>query len=362
MMTLTTRLALAGLLCLLVSIPRAGAANGPDRKAERRAEIRQTSHDELFRLDGKGQGKDLFRLDGGRSGSDNLFRLDGGNRQERHDGQRRDGRLRPHDAPADDAGRQRSDGQRHGGSGSLRSAPGGGYDRPDAYRRVRDHGRDDDRDGHGGDRRRRDDRHWDDRRHGGSRSSGVRYAPLGEQRRYDGDDGRRHDSRRPVHHEVRRMVHHLPPRHAVILHGHEHYHYYAGRFYRPWDAGYILVRPPLGLIVLSLPIGSRLVVSAGITYHVFGDVYYRRVPAGYEVVEPIRTSGRVWPAQVEVTTDLLNLRYGPDENEEVIAQVGRYTILNVIGSAPGWLYVEIDGEDVRGWVMERYVTTDLGRG
>jgi hypothetical protein len=65
---------------------------------------------------------------------------------------------------------------------------------------------------------------------------------------------------------------------------------------------------------------------------------------------------------VAVVTDILNLRYGPDESEEVIAQAGRYTILNVIGSAPGWLYVEIDGEDVRGWVMERYVSTDLGRG
>jgi hypothetical protein len=157
-------------------------------------------------------------------------------------------------------------------------------------------------------------------------------------------------------------VHHLPSRHAVILHGRDRYHYHGGRFYRPWDAGFVLVRPPLGLIVLSLPLGSRTVISAGFTYHVFGDVYYRRVPAGYEVVEPFRSPGRQWPARVSVVTDLLNLRYGPDEREEVIAQAGRYTVLNVIGSAPGWLYVEIEGEDMRGWVMERYVTADLGRG
>jgi hypothetical protein len=140
------------------------------------------------------------------------------------------------------------------------------------------------------------------------------------------------------------------------------HHYHGGRYYRPWNAGFILVRPPLGLIVLSLPLGSRTVISAGFTYHVFGDVYYRRVPAGYEVVEPVRSTSRAWPARVSVATDLLNLRYGPDEREEVIAQAGRHTVLNVIGSAPGWLYVEIDGEDMRGWVMERYVTANLGRG
>lgn len=158
------------------------------------------------------------------------------------------------------------------------------------------------------------------------------------------------------------MVYHIPPRHAVILHGRERYHYHAGRFYRPWDSGFVLVRPPLGLIVFSIPLGNRVVVSAGITYHVYGDVYYRRVPAGYEVVEPVRPAVRDWPERVAVATDLLNVRYGPDEGEEVIAQVDRHTILRVLSSAPGWLYVEIEGEDVRGWVMERYVTSNLGRG
>ena len=233
----------------------------------------------------------------------------------------------------------------------------GGYDRPDARNHVRDHDRD-------GDRRRddryRDERRSDDRRHGSP--TYIRHSPRGDYRRPGHYDGPRHDSGRYVRHEVRHVVHHIPPRHAVILHGRDRYHYHGGRFYRPWNAGFILVRPPLGLIVLSLPLGSHTVISAGITYHVFGDVYYRRVPAGYEVVEPIRAPGREWPAQVAVVTDILNLRYGPDESEEIIAQAGRYTVLNVLGSAPGWLYVEIDGEDMRGWVMERYVSTDLGNG
>ena len=174
--------------------------------------------------------------------------------------------------------------------------------------------------------------------------------------RHDGGKGHR-----PV--IVKRVVHKIPSRHAVVVHGRDRYHYYSGRFYRPWNSGFILVRPPLGLVVLNIPLGSRMVLSAGITYHVFGDVYYRRVPTGYQVVEPIRSHIANRPDRVEVVIDLLNVRYGPETNEEVISQVGRYTVLRVLGSAPGWLYVEVEGEeDLRGWVMERYVSSARGLG
>jgi hypothetical protein len=178
--------------------------------------------------------------------------------------------------------------------------------------------------------------------------------------RYDSRDRQNRNDR--ARHVVRRVEHRLPSRHAVIVHGKDRYHYYAGRFYRSWNSGYILVRPPLGLVVLNIPLGTRTVISAGFTYYVFGDVYYRLVPGGYQVVEPLRAPARDWPARVTVVTDLLNVRYGPESSEDIIAQVDRYTILHVLGSAPGWLYVEIEDSDVQGWVMERYVSADLGRG
>jgi hypothetical protein len=164
----------------------------------------------------------------------------------------------------------------------------------------------------------------------------------------------RHD-RRPV--VVKHVIHKIPERHTVVVHGKDRYHYHQGRFYRPWNNGFILARPPLGLIVLNIPLGSRMFISAGITYHVFGDIYYRRVPAGYQVVEPIHRPAPGWPDRVEVIIDLLNIRYGPQASEEVIAQVERHATLRVLGSAPGWLYVEVEGEDLRGWVMERYVAS-----
>lgn len=186
---------------------------------------------------------------------------------------------------------------------------------------------------------------------GGYRYPDSYHRPQPDYRHYDRD----HYRPRPVKH----VVHYIPSRHAVILHGHERYHYYSGRYYRPWNSGFILVRPPLGLIVMSLPIGHRVFISAGIPYFVFGDVYYRQVPTGYQVVEPIRDPVVNLPERVSVNIDLLNVRYGPDKTEEVIAQVERYTRLRVIGSAPGWLYVEIEGqEDLRGWVMEEYVSAE----
>jgi len=343
--------------------PALGGDDAP--RGPRNDALTVAGNDDLFRIDSRGRGGDNpFRLDGGRSrGHDDLFRLDGQRRGRdgRDDG--KDGR-RGRDSFRSDDGRR--------GHDSFRSNDG---------RRGRDDFRNDGRRGDGsrGNFKRIDDdgrrgrgRSGDDlRRNDFNRSPGhfstppERFDRRGEYRNWGHDSRKWHDSKgrgRNDRHYVKHVVHHLPSRHAVILHGRDRYHYHGGRFYRPWDTGFVLVRPPLGLIVLSLPLGSRTVISAGIPFYVFGDVYYRRVPAGYEVVEPIRAPGREWPAQVAVVTDILNLRYGPDESEEVIAQAGRYTVLNVLGSAPGWLYVEIDGEDVRGWVMERYVSTDLGNG
>jgi hypothetical protein len=184
------------------------------------------------------------------------------------------------------------------------------------------------------------------------------YRPAGDHRKPSPQI--RHDKgHRTV---VKHVVHTIPTRHAVILHGRDRYHYHSGRFYRPWTTGFILVRPPIGLVVLSIPLGSRTVISAGISYHVFSDVYYRRVPAGYQVVEPLRSYAPYRPDRVEVVIDLLNLRYGPQTSEAVIAQVDRYTTLRVLGSAPGWLYVEVEGEDLHGWVMEQYVAVSMARG
>jgi hypothetical protein len=187
-----------------------------------------------------------------------------------------------------------------------------------------------------------------------------RYARHNRDDRHDRYD-RRHEIRRERGRTVvRHVVHRLPSRHAVIIHGRDRYHYHGGRFYRPFDSGFVLVRPPAGLVVLNLPLGSRTVISAGITYHVFNDIHYRRVSGGYRVVEPLRGPVRGWPSRVFADADLLNVRYGPRLHEEVIARVDRHTSLNVLGVTPGWLLVEIGGTDVHGWVRDRLVVRIRG--
>lgn len=186
-----------------------------------------------------------------------------------------------------------------------------------------------------------------------------------ERRRYDRRDFDRRDLRRGDRvwgyeaphrsRHVARIYHHLPPRHDIFRHRGERYHFHHGRYYRHTPTGFVLVRPPVGMVVASLPLGFRTVISAGLTFYSFGDVFYRRVPAGYEVVEPMRDLDRDHPERVVVGVDELNVRYGPDEDEAAIAQVTEGMELKVLGAAPGWLYVEVEGEDIQGWVMEQYV-------
>ena len=155
--------------------------------------------------------------------------------------------------------------------------------------------------------------------------------------------------------QVRHVYHHLPSRHDVFTHKNRRYHFHHGRYYGLTSFGFILVRPPIGLMVFNLPLGFHTVISAGVTYYVHNDIYYRRVPTGYEVVKPVRVVTQDYPEQVVVHMDVLNVRYGPSQDEEIIAQISLGTVLNVLGAAPGWLYIEIPDEDIQGWVMRDYV-------
>jgi uncharacterized protein YgiM (DUF1202 family) len=102
---------------------------------------------------------------------------------------------------------------------------------------------------------------------------------------------------------------------------------------------------------------------AGITYYELNGIYYRQVPEGYVVVEPPSTeeTAHVTPAtaekgqQVIVQTEILNVRIGPDPDQDVVSQVRRGTVVMVIGSVPGWYYVKLNNGE-RGWVMKQFVT------
>lgn len=90
-------------------------------------------------------------------------------------------------------------------------------------------------------------------------------------------------------------------------------------------------------------------------------VVYRTPPQIHVVPQP-RSSPRVLSTyrppehilgQVETTAHVLNIRFTPDVNASVTGQLIRGSLLNVIGVAPGWLYVKTaDGQ--YGWILERF--------
>ena len=67
--------------------------------------------------------------------------------------------------------------------------------------------------------------------------------------------------------------------------GNRYYHYYNGAYYRPYDRGYRIVEPPIGIIVPSLPIGYSNIIIGSSSYYRYGDVFYAPYGNRYQVVE-----------------------------------------------------------------------------
>jgi hypothetical protein len=76
----------------------------------------------------------------------------------------------------------------------------------------------------------------------------------------------------------------LPHGAIEVVLGRDRYHYSGGRYYRPYDRGYVLVAPPRGIIIPSLPPGVTIVITGGRRYYYYEDVYYLPADRGYEVV------------------------------------------------------------------------------
>lgn len=65
------------------------------------------------------------------------------------------------------------------------------------------------------------------------------------------------------------------------------YYYASDTFYKPYNNGYIVVAPPAGVVIRSLPLGYATIIFNGLVYYVYEDVYYLwdDVLDGYRVVE-----------------------------------------------------------------------------
>ncbi|MBN1365416.1 MAG: hypothetical protein JW976_11470 [Syntrophaceae bacterium] len=80
----------------------------------------------------------------------------------------------------------------------------------------------------------------------------------------------------------------LPREHRLIKHGHSHYYYSHGVWYRPHGGQYVVVAPPVGLFVPFLPLAYATLWLHGVPYYYANETYYTRIPGGYVIVEPPR--------------------------------------------------------------------------
>jgi len=152
-----------------------------------------------------------------------------------------------------------------------------------------------------------------------------------------------------------------PRSHRTVLGGSLAYFFLDGIFYRPCAGGYVVVDPPIGAVVRSLPVSAVWVTIGAISYYTHAGVYYRKVPEGYRVVpqpvesaEPDATVAREG-YRVRVTAALLNVRSGPGKEHPVIKQINRGDLLEVQSSSSAWYYVKLPDHSF-GWVMVTYTT------
>ncbi|MFH2126739.1 MAG: DUF6515 family protein [Pseudomonadota bacterium] len=157
------------------------------------------------------------------------------------------------------------------------------------------------------------------------------------------------------------IVSHLPAGHGRVEYRGRPYYVHGGRYYRPHGRGYVWVTPPRRMVVPWLPLGFATLLIAGITYYSYLGVYYQRVPTGYMVVAPPvgvapapPVVNTVYPS-VTVLVAGLNVRQGPGSNYAVLAVVSLGDTLNVLATAPGWLYVQTATGQL-GWVDQSFTT------
>lgn len=83
------------------------------------------------------------------------------------------------------------------------------------------------------------------------------------------------------------VVHRLPQRHRVVHHHGHRYYYGGGAWYRPHGGRYVVVDPPVGLVVSFQPQFSTTLHVGGVPYYRAGPVYYVWNPRarGYVVTD-----------------------------------------------------------------------------
>ena len=92
----------------------------------------------------------------------------------------------------------------------------------------------------------------------------------------------------------------LPPKHYTVRYHDSHYYFRDGIWYRPSGSRFVVVAPPIGVVVPFLPAFYTTIWFGGVPYYYANDVYYVWNPAhdGYVVTNPPPNIDEQQPALV----------------------------------------------------------------
>lgn len=122
----------------------------------------------------------------------------------------------------------------------------------------------------------------------------LSYAERGE-RPDDHRDYRYHD-----HPHFGLHVSFIPDGFVTVAVGGIRCYYYDGLYYNRIGGEYVIINPPIGAVVRSIPPDYRPVVIDRVTYYVDSDTYYVYTPHGYQVVPAPVTVAQVSPQPMVV--------------------------------------------------------------
>jgi hypothetical protein len=98
------------------------------------------------------------------------------------------------------------------------------------------------------------------------------------------DDRDHHFYRYHDHPRYGYRMHFLPEGYFTVWAGGMRYYYYDGLYYSYVGGDYVLVAPPAGAVVRTIPSDFQPVVINGATYYVNNGTYYLYTSHGYQVV------------------------------------------------------------------------------
>lgn len=71
----------------------------------------------------------------------------------------------------------------------------------------------------------------------------------------------------------------------LVIYGGQKYYYDNGYFYHKDTNGFIIVDPPVGVVIRQLPRGYKVIVISGRSYFYYNDTYYLKTRKGYLVTD-----------------------------------------------------------------------------